>query len=82
MGELRFPGLATGIDTAALIKQLMIVNSRRLASYQIKKQSFDTENTELTKLRNTIGAAKSTASQLSDTDELEIFSTSTSDKDI
>ena len=41
MGVLRFPGLVTGIDTAALIEQLMIINSRRLAAYQVKKMGFD-----------------------------------------
>ena len=82
MGELRFPGLATGIDTAALIKQLMVINSRRLATYQVKKTEYDTQNTTLDGLRTKISALQSAASALSDADGLDIFSTSTSNSDI
>lgn len=82
MGELRFPGLATGIDTAALIKQLMIINSRRLATYQVQKTEYDTQNTALDGLRTKVSALQSAASALSDADDLDIFSTSTSDSDI
>ena len=82
MGELRFPGLVTGIDTAAIIKQLMIINSRRLATYQVQKTEYDTQNTALDGLRTKISALQSAASALSDADNLDIFSTSTSDSDI
>ena len=82
MGELRFPGLATGIDTAAIIKQLMIINSRRLATYQIQKTDYETQTTALNELRTKISALQSAASALSDADDLDIFSTSTSDSDI
>ena len=82
MGELRFPGLVTGIDTAALIKQLMIINSRRLATYQLKKTDYEQQNTALSELRSKISALQSAVSALSDADDLEIFSTSSSDTDI
>ncbi|MHC4635819.1 MAG: flagellar cap protein FliD N-terminal domain-containing protein [Planctomycetota bacterium] len=82
MGVLRFPGLVTGIDTAALIKQLMIINSRRLASYQVQKTGYEEQNTALDALRTTISTLESAANALSDTDDLDIFSTSSSDTDI
>jgi flagellar capping protein FliD len=82
MGELRFPGLATGIDTAALIKQIMIINSRRLAKYQVQKTEYDTQNTALDGLRAKISALQSAASALSDADNLDIFNTSTRDSNI
>lgn len=82
MGELRFAGLATGIDTAALIKQLMIVNSRRLASYQIKKTSYESQNTALDELRSKISNLKSAVGALSDTDNMSILSANSSDKDM
>jgi len=82
MGELRLPGLATGIDTAALIKQMMIINSRRLASYQVKKNDFDAQTTALSELRSKVSAAKSAAHALADTDNMEIFKTTSSDTDI
>ncbi|MHC4196020.1 MAG: flagellar cap protein FliD N-terminal domain-containing protein, partial [Planctomycetota bacterium] len=79
MGELRFPGLVTGIDTAALIKQLMIINSRRLASYQVQKTDYEEQNTALDALRTKISALESAANALSDADDLDIFSASSSD---
>lgn len=82
MGELRFPGLVTGIDTAALIKQLMIINSRRLATYQVQKTDYEEQNTALDELRSKISALESSASALADADDMEIFSTSSSDTNI
>lgn len=82
MGELRFPGLVTGIDTAALIKQLMIINSRRLATYQVQKTDYEEQTTALDELRSKISALESAASALADADDMEIFSTSSSDTDI
>jgi flagellar capping protein FliD len=82
MGVLRFPGLVTGIDTAVLVKQLMIINSRRLASYQVQKTDYEEQNTALDALRTKISALESATSALSDADDLDIFSTSSSDTDI
>lgn len=82
MGVLRFPGLVTGIDTAALIKQLMVINSRRLATYQIKKTDYEKQTTALEELRSKISALQSAASALADADDMEIFRASTNDKDI
>ncbi|MHC4122094.1 MAG: flagellar filament capping protein FliD, partial [Planctomycetota bacterium] len=82
MGELRFPGLATGIDTAALIKQLMIINSRRLATYQVQKTDYEAQTTALDELRAKVSALESSASALADADDLDIFKTSSSDTDI
>lgn len=82
MGELRLPGLATGIDTAALIDQLMKVNSRRLASYQVKKTGFDAQVTALSELRAKVNAMNSASSKLSDASSLKVFSASSSNKDV
>ena len=82
MGELRFPGLVTGIDTAALIKQLMIVNSRRLAKYQVQKTDYEKQTTTLDELRTKITSLQSAASALSDADNMEIFSANSSDRNI
>lgn len=82
MGELRFPGLATGIDTAAIIKQMMIINSRRLAKYQVQKIGYEKQNTALNELRSKISALQSASSALADADDMEIFNASSSDRDI
>lgn len=82
MGELRLPGLATGIDTATLIQQLMIINSRRLAKYQVQKTGYEAQNTALSELRTKVEAVRSAAGALSDIDDLEAFSASSSDRDV
>ena len=82
MGVLRFPGLATGIDTAALIKQLMIIKSRRLAAYQVKKTGYETQTTALSELRTKITVLQSSASALADADDMEIFKATSSDTDV
>jgi flagellar capping protein FliD len=82
MGELRFPGLATGIDTAAIIKQMMIINSRKLAKYQVQKTDYEEQNTTLDELRTKITALQSATSALSDADNMEIFNTTSSDNNV
>ena len=56
MADLRLPGLMTGIDTAALVKQLMIVNSRRLATYQVKKLDYERQASAIDELRSKVKA--------------------------
>jgi len=82
MGELRLPGLLTGIDTAALIEQLMIVNSRRLAIYKVQKMDYEGKTTAINELRTLVSSLNSAVSALSDAEKLEIFTVSSSDSDI
>jgi len=82
MGELRFPGLVTGIDTAALIKQLMIINSRRLATYQVEKMDYEGKTTAINELRSKVSSLNSAVSALSDAEKLETFNVSSSDSDV
>ena len=82
MGDIRLPGLATGIDTTTLIEQLLIIEGRRLASYQVKKADYEKQKTALGELRTKVNSLKTGVSALSNSDNLEIFKTTTSDKDI
>ncbi|MFA5238927.1 MAG: flagellar filament capping protein FliD [Phycisphaerae bacterium] len=82
MGTINLPGLATGIDTATLIQQLMTINSRRLANYQLQKKKYESENTVLDQLTTNIKNLKQAAYNLSDSSNLDMYTTSTSDKDI
>ena len=82
MGELRLPGLATGIDTTTLIAQLMIINSRRLANYQTQKMGYEAKSSALDELRTVIAALSSSVSALSDADNLQAFTASSSDTDV
>ena len=82
MGQIRLPGLLTGIDTAALIEQLMIVNSRRLATYQVEKIKYEGKTTAINELRAKVSSLNSAVGALSSAEKLETFNVSTSDKDI
>jgi flagellar hook-associated protein 2 len=82
MGELRLPGLATGIDTAALIEQLMAVNSRRLATYQIQKMDYEEETTALNELQAKVNELNSAVTAISNASTLEAYKASTSDGDV
>ncbi len=82
MGELRFPGLATGLDTTALVRQLMIINSQRLARYQVKKISYEDKSSVYDELRAKVRALDSAVAYLSDSGDLQIFNATSSDRDI
>ena len=82
MGELRLPGLATGIDTSALIQQLMAVEQRRLTSYQVEKKTYEQETSLLEGLRSKINELNTAVSALSSAEDLNIFKATTSDKDV
>ena len=82
MSTIQLPGLMTGIDTSALVQQLMILNSRRLAGYQVKKTDYEEQKSVLNELQTKVNALKSVISGLSDSDNLNVFNITSSDKDI
>jgi len=82
MGELRLPGLATGIDTSTLIAQLMAINSRRLANYQVKKIGYEEETTAFSELRTKVSNLNSTVTAISNASTLEAYKASTSDGNV
>jgi len=81
MGELRLSGLSSGIDTTALVQQLMKVESQRLATYQVSKMNYEKETTALDELRTKINALKSASAGLADIDSMQLYSANSSDKD-
>jgi flagellar hook-associated protein 2 len=82
MADLWLPGLATGIDTKSIVAQLMVIESQRLARYQVKKAGYEEQETAFTALRSKISATRTAVSALSDADDLQIFTTTSSDTDI
>ena len=82
MGELRLPGLATGIDTATLIDQLMAINSRRLASYQVKKIAYEAETTALSELRTKVNSLNTSVTAISNASSMEAYKANSSDNDV
>lgn len=82
MGELKLSGISSGIDTTALVEQLMTIESRRLATYQVTKKEYESQTTALDELRTKINALKSAASELSDINDMQIYTATSSDRDI
>jgi len=82
MGELRLPGLATGIDTNALIQQLMEINSRRLKLMQQDLQETQEKKDAMDELATKLGAFRSASKALSDSSQLRSFQAKTSDSDV
>lgn len=82
MGELRFSGLTSGIDTTALVQQLMTIEGRRLATYQVSKMGYEQQTTALEELRTKIEALKTATAGLSNIDTMQIYTANSSNKDI
>jgi len=82
MAEIRFPGLATGIDTTEIVKQLVEVESRRLRARQEEKAGEQLKSEALTELQTKLTAFKTTIRALSNSGLLRSFNSSTSDSDI
>ena len=82
MSTFQLPGIATGIDTSKIVQQLMIVESRRLARYQVTKSDYEAVTTAFDQMRTKIGALKAAAGYISDSDELNYFSISSSDTSV
>lgn len=82
MGELRLSGLSTGIDTSALITQLMQIEQRRLNKYVTTKDTWDQRKEALTTLKTKLNDLKTAAAALSDARTLRAYATASSDTDV
>ena len=81
MGTISLPGLSTGIDTGALIQQLMAVERRTLELHEERKSEWEEKKNVLNTLENKLSNLRSAARALSDANELRAFQTSSSDTD-
>jgi len=82
MPTLNFPGISTGIDTSAIIAQLMALESRRLYMYQERKSQWEEKQDAISSLQTKLDALRSAVSAISDASQLRAFSTASSDTDI
>ncbi|NQT03588.1 MAG: flagellar filament capping protein FliD [Planctomycetes bacterium] len=81
MSTLRLPGLLTGIDTSALITQLMALERRSLNVYKERKSMWEERQDALSTLETKLENLRSPVQSLSDADELRAFSVASSDTD-
>ena len=82
MSTIQLPGLLTGIDTRALIAQLMAVQRRTLNMYEARKSLWEERKDALSTLETKLSTLRSAVRALSDANELRAFTTATSDEDI
>jgi flagellar hook-associated protein 2 len=82
MGEIKLSGLSTGIDTSALISQLMSIERRRLNLYASRQDVFEERKTALGDLQTKLKSLKNATTALSKSGELRAYKTTTSDTDI
>jgi flagellar hook-associated protein 2 len=81
MSTLRLPGLLTGIDTTALIAQMMAVERRTLNVYEQRKKLWGDRNDALGTLETKLTNLRSGVSALSDADQLRAYKVASSDTD-
>jgi flagellar hook-associated protein 2 len=81
MGELRLPGLATGIDTMALVRQLIEASSGRLLLMQKTLAKHEEKYDAVSELESKLSALKASVKALSDSSQLRSYSAVTSDDD-
>jgi len=82
MATITLPGLSTGIDTGALIKQLMAIEQRRYNSYSTQKTAYSDKLTNMNTLDSKLVALRTATKALSSAQQLASFRVSSSDNDV
>lgn len=82
MSMLRLPGLSTGIDTSALIQQLMAVRSRSVENQRLRQSEMQTKRGAYDQLRGAIRSLNNSISQVSSAENLKSFNTNLSNSDM
>lgn len=82
MPEIRFPGLATGIDTTAIVQQLLEIESRRLKAKQEDLANENIKGETIGELDSKLNAFRTAIRTISDSDQLRSFDSVSSDTDI
>ena len=78
MSSIQLPGLSTGLDTQALIQQLMQVESRRLRTLESSIEQRSETRRAVTELQSKLGTFNSAVSALSDASGLRAYSATSS----
>lgn len=81
MSSIQLPGLSTGIDTKALVEQLMAVERRRLTMYNGNVEDLEEKKTAISELQSKLFSYKSSLNALSDASQLRSFEATSNDED-
>jgi len=82
MSTLRLPGLLTGLDTNAIVSQLMAIERGiMLDGYEEQQDTWNEKKNALSTIESKLSALRSSVRALSDAEELRAFTTASSDTD-
>jgi flagellar capping protein FliD len=81
MPSIQLPGLQSGIDTAKLVEQLMMLERRTLSTYQDRKTVWEERQDALSALEGKLSNLRSSASAISDSEALRAYTVQSSDTD-
>jgi len=82
MPQITLPGLATGIDTSEIVKQLVQVESRALQAKEEESADQQIKSETLTELQSKLTTFRTKTRALADSGLLRSFNSATSDSDI
>jgi flagellar capping protein FliD len=82
MAAIQLPGLFSGIDTNALISQLMTLEQGTINRYQSQQKTWNDRKSALGSLQTSLETLKSSVGALSNADNLRAFTTTSSDTGI
>ncbi|MGE5293931.1 MAG: flagellar filament capping protein FliD [Solirubrobacterales bacterium] len=82
MGNIQLSGLATGIDTETIVKQLMEIEKQRLYKLQTKESDYTEKKSALKELKGLLEKLDDSVDDLSNDKDLRSFTTTTSDEEI
>ena len=81
MSQIQLPGLATGIDTGAIVQQLMEVERAKLYRLQSNVQEQKEKRDAISELQSRLKDYLSAVENLSDSSQLKAFNATSSDTD-
>lgn len=82
MASVQLTGLSTGIDTAAIVEQLMKVEKRRLLSLQSSLSVLQDKRTAVSDLNSKLSSFRTALSALSDSSQLRTYQAKSGDEDL
>ncbi len=81
-GDVSFSGLSSGIDTGAIVAQLVALERRPINLLESKKSDLTAQRGKLQDLTSKITALETAAEELSKMSDLAFYSSSSSDEDV
>ena len=82
MAGIQLGGLFTGIDTSALIAQLMEIEKGALNRYQARQKVLDSRQSAINELESKLQSLRSAAAALAEGDGLRAFTVASSNTDV